>query len=71
MRIIELAPLTGHTAVGTSSYCVVSLLFSHSFDGLIRYIEQQCSTNFLCAMSDFHLLLFLYTTDVVQLQVRC
>ena len=27
------------------------------------------STNFLCAMSDFHLLLFMYTTDVVQLQV--
>ena len=43
--------------------------FSQSFDGFIRYLEQQRSTNFLCSMSDFHLLLFLYTTDVVQLQV--
>ena len=41
-----------------------------AFDAFVSYLDKQKGTNFLCYMSDFHLLYFLYTTDVVQLQVR-
>ena len=41
-----------------------------NFEAFVKYLDQQKSTNFLCAMSNFHLLFFLFTTDVVQLQVR-
>ena len=41
-----------------------------NFEAFVKYLDQQKSENFLCAMSNFHLLFFLFTTDVVQLQVR-
>lgn len=67
ITMLQLFHIYIHTYIYTT--CMMCFAFSQSFDGFIRYLEQQRSTNFLCSMSDFHLLLFLYTTDVVQLQV--
>ena len=41
-----------------------------NFEAFVKYLDPQKSTNFLSAMSNFHLLFFLFTTDVVQLQVH-
>jgi nuclear protein localization family protein 4 len=41
---------------------------SQTFEAFVKYIDQQKGSNFLCIVSDFHFLFFLYTTNVVSLQ---
>ena len=38
---------------------------TQDFSALSSYLCNQQSSNFLCSMSDFHLLLFLHTSDIV------
>lgn len=40
------------------------------FAVLSTYLSNQQSTNFLCAISDFHLLLYLYTNELAGLDLK-
>lgn len=50
--------------------CLPPYLALQDFHSLATYLSQNTSSVFLDTISDFHLLLFLVTNDVMPLQVR-
>ena len=51
--------------------CSDWLFLLQDFSSLIEYLQQQQLEGFLPAMSDLHLLIFLYTNKIVPLKVLC
>ena len=55
-------------------HAVTILLHPHThtqdFDTLASYIQNQQGSPFLAVMSDFHLLLYLYTNDIAGIALK-
>ena len=50
--------------------CPRILLHAQDFDTLANYIQNQQGSPFLAVMSDFHLLLYLYTNDIAGITLK-
>lgn len=50
-------------------FTLIGWFIIQDFNSLTDYLQQQGQEGFLPAMSDFHLLIFLYTNKIVPLKV--
>ena len=55
--------------MAAKSRLTIPLIFLQDFNALIHYMEEFPPSKFLECASDFHLLLFLATTDMLPLKV--